>query len=530
MVRAQQLFEQIGAKPLLEKVNLLIKELFPKSTKSSDEVNLLNNQLIEERKQLLNLLKTYHKHEQLLSEIAVVLQKQTQADLVAIFQLNSLENTAKLEFATRELDLLASELHRRLQVALLEKKTGWIDGRNMDESLYLELIISNPEKPLAILLWGISPKATSKELLETSIALSKEVVNLSLLDPLAQVERRVEINEAEIGRLKSFKNLPDLLYASRKMSELTEQITRIHSSDLTVLITGESGTGKDLIARAIHSVSERRNRPFSPFNCTATPQEIVEAQLFGYRKGAFTGANIDYEGVIRAVDGGTLLLDEIGDLRLDTQPKLLRFLQEGEIQPIGYTRPIKVNVRIIASTNRDLETMVEKGEFREDLYHRLNILRLFVPALRQRREEILPLAQYFLKQSCERTNKNLAFSADVLILLESYDWPGNIRQLKNEIERVVAFAGEKATFGKSQLSTEIIQATANLKSNRQLLETTADIQFQPGMTLDEILMQTEKQIIQKALKQCRGNIRQTAALLGISRKGLYDKIKRLKIR
>ncbi|KAF0248380.1 MAG: hypothetical protein FD167_2214, partial [bacterium] len=199
LVRAQQLFEQIGAKPLLEKVNLLIKELFPKSTKSSDEVNLLNNQLIEERKQLLNLLKTYHKHEQLLSEIAVVLQKQTQADLVAIFQLNSLENTAKLEFATRELDLLASELHRRLQVALLEKKTGWIDGRNMDESLYLELIISNPEKPLAILLWGISPKATSKELLETSIALSKEVVNLSLLDPLAQVERRVEINEAEIG-------------------------------------------------------------------------------------------------------------------------------------------------------------------------------------------------------------------------------------------------------------------------------------------------------------------------------------------
>src|SRR5262249_43673260 len=151
-----------------------------------------------------------------------------------------------------------------------------------------------------------------------------------------------------------------------------------------------------------------------PFNCTATPREIVEAQLFGYRKGAFTGANIDYEGVIRAANGGTLLLDEIGDVDLSVQPKLLRFLQEGEIQPLGYSRPIRVDVRVIASTNRDLGGMVERGEFREDLYHRLNIIRLSVHPLRQRRDEIVLLALYFLKQSCQRTGKRLNFDPEAL--------------------------------------------------------------------------------------------------------------------
>ncbi|MBI4850657.1 MAG: sigma 54-interacting transcriptional regulator [Acidobacteria bacterium] len=529
LTRAQDLFEQIGAKPLLEKTNYLLKELFPEA--KNNEINCLNKELIEEREQLTNLLRISLDKEELLKEIVLLLQKQSQADLVGIFELNSLENQAKLIFATKDLELLTNELQRRLQVALLNKKVGWIDGRSKDEPLYLASFTNSPEKPLILLFWGISPKIVLEESLESSINLAKEIFNLSNLKPVLELEPRIEIKEEiEIGKLKNFNNLPELVYSSRKMSELIEQITRIHSSDLTVLITGESGTGKDLIAKAVHSVSERRNRPFSPFNCTATPQEIVEAQLFGYRKGAFTGANIDYEGVIRAVDGGTLLLDEIGDLRLDIQPKLLRFLQDGEIQPIGYARPIRVNVRIIASTNRDLEKMVEKGEFREDLYHRLNILRLFVSPLRQRREEILPLAQYFLKLSCERTNKNLAFSPEMLMLIESYDWPGNIRQLKNEIERIVAFASENEKLGKNQLSQEILQATANLKRTRQLLETTPNIQFQTGTSLDEILMQTEKQIIQKSLKQCRNNIRQTAALLGISRKGLYDKIKRLKIR
>jgi DNA-binding NtrC family response regulator len=174
--------------------------------------------------------------------------------------------------------------------------------------------------------------------------------------------------------------------------------------------------------------------------------------------------------------------------------------------------------------------MVERGEFREDLYHRLNIIRLFVPPLRERREEVLPLAQYFLAQACLRAGKKLGFSSEALLVLESYDWPGNVRQLRNEIGRIVAFAGETDTIEKFHLSPEIIQATANLKLNAQALEKSREIVFKPGYTLDEMLAATEKQIIKNAIKQCRGNIRRTAEILGVSRKGLYDKIKRLKIR
>lgn len=532
LIRSKELFEQIGAKIFLEKVDISLKQLSANSN-NKNNIEVIYQELTKERKQIIELLKSSVDQEQLLREITIFLQKECQSELVAIFEFDSqekLETQVKLIFASKEFNLLTSELKRRLQNALLEEKTGWVDGRSMDESLYLDFFTNDPVKPLLVAFWGV-PKLILDDFLNSSILLTKEIFSLLTTKPSVEVEEIEEPSkEIQIEKLKNFNNLPELVYLSRKMSELMEQITRIHSSDLTVLITGESGTGKDLVAKAVHSVSERRNKPFSPFNCTATPQEIVEAQLFGYRKGAFTGANIDYEGVIRAVDGGTLLLDEIGDLRLDIQPKLLRFLQEGEIQPIGYARPIKVNVRIIASTNRDLEKMVEKGEFREDLYHRLNILRLFVPPLRQRREEILPLAQYFLKQSCERTNKKLTFSPEVLVLIESYDWPGNIRQLKNEIERLVAFADENDKVKKNQLSQDLIQATASLKRTRQLLEAPTSIQTQAGMTLDEVLMQTEKQIIQKALKQSRNNIRQTAALLGISRKGLYDKIKRLKIR
>lgn len=522
LARALHILLQIEAKTLLAKTNLLERvQNFPKtSSKKDSEVYSL---LLTQTQQIQGLIKISHNYEQLLKEIALILQQQTQAGLVAIFDLTT--NLSTLLTSTKESELLLLAINPRLQRAILEKTTGWIGGRDTDEPIYLETCSILPEKPIGILFWNAPHKLINKELIESFISLVKELVNL----PVAQVIEQVAPDDSESEKLKSFKNLPELVYSSKKMVDLIEQITRIHSSDLTVLITGESGTGKDLIAKAVHLTSERRGKPFSPFNCTATPQEVVESQLFGYRKGAFTGANADYEGVIRAVDGGTLLLDEIGDLRLNIQPKLLRFLQDGEIQPVGYARTLRVNVRIIASTNRDLEEMVESGGFREDLYHRLNILRLVIPPLRQRREEIIPLAKYFLKESCKRTNKHIAFGVEALKMIGAYDWPGNVRQLKNEIERIVAFASENDTIGKKHLSTEIVQATANLRHSSQLMEKT-DIQFQPGMTLDEILMQTEKEIILKTLKECRGNIRRTSSILGISRKGLYDKIKRLKIR
>src|SRR5438034_7775428 len=190
--------------------------------------------------------------------------------------------------------------------------------------------------------------------------------------------------------------MPGFIHSSPAMTRLVEEVHKIRSSDVTVLVTGESGTGKELVARAIHALSSRRYKVCEPVNCTAVPTELSEGYLFGYRRGAFTGAIKDSDGVIRAAVGGTLFLDEIGDLPIDVQPKLLRFLQEGEIQPLGEQRPMKVDVRIIAATNTDLEEMVTQSRFREDLYYRLNIIRLRVPPLRERRSEIPTIVNYYI--------------------------------------------------------------------------------------------------------------------------------------
>lgn len=514
--RAVELFNRIGASYLVPSVSRLQKQVSSLSRTGSN-LNLIK-QIYEERRRMHSLLRACRSREALLKEVVEGLRRQVQADLVAVYEVDN-DGDCRFISGTSDSVLLKNLQERLVLESVLKGTTGWVRGRSIDEPIYIDTLQLNPEKRLVFIIWMAPRKLVNRDLIKALLEIVGELIALAV----QQEGRRVEFSAADRGRLKSFKDLPELVYAGRKMSELVEQILRIYSSDLTVLITGESGTGKELVARAIHAASERRIRPFVPFNCTATPYEIVEAQLFGYRKGAFTGANFDYEGVIRAASGGTLLLDEIGDLHLSIQPKLLRFLQEGEVQPIGYARPIKVDVRIIASTNRDLEAMVEKGEFREDLYHRLNIIRLSVPPLRQRKEEIGLLAQFFLRQAAQRTGKELVFSSEVLQLLESYDWPGNVRQLKNEIDRIAAFAGRDDTVEKFHLSPEIVQSTKRAdRVSREAVQT--------GLTLEEILMETEREVITRTLKQFKGNIRRSAALLGISRKGLYDKIKRLKIR
>ena len=204
--------------------------------------------------------------------------------------------------------------------------------------------------------------------------------------------------ERESSPYASNSVMPGFIHSSPAMTSLVEEIYKIRSSDVTVLVTGESGTGKELVSRAIHTLSNRKEKIFVPFNCTAVPKELAEGHLFGYKKGAFTGAVNDSPGVIRTADGGTLFLDEVGDLPLDVQPKLLRFLQEGEIQPLGDKKPLKVDVRIIAATNMPLEEKVADGTFREDLYYRLNVIRLRVPPLRERRSEIPPIINYYIEQ------------------------------------------------------------------------------------------------------------------------------------
>jgi len=332
------------------------------------------------------------------------------------------------------------------------------------------------------------------------------------------------------ARLLAQVELPGFICASRAMSRVLEQIHKIRSSNVTVLITGESGTGKELIARAVHAGSSRRSNVFIPFNCSAAPREMIESQLFGYRKGAFTGAVESNRGILRAADGGTLFLDEMGDLPLDLQPKLLRFLQEGEVHPIGETQPVKIAVRVITATNADLERAVLEGRFREDLFHRLNVIRINVPPLRERREEIPALISYYMNlYQQEAAKRDIQLSEEAMDMMVVYDWPGNVRQLCNEVRRVVAYNESGALVTQDSLSPEIVQAGRDLHTPpskpKQMAET--HIVAPTGGTIAEAVEELERRMIRDALQRSSGNIARAAKELGLSRKGLYLKMDRL---
>jgi DNA-binding NtrC family response regulator len=321
--------------------------------------------------------------------------------------------------------------------------------------------------------------------------------------------------------------LPGFLAASAAMTRVVEQIQRLQGSELTVLITGESGTGKELVARAIHVGSHRSAALFLPYNCTTAGRDLADSQLFGHRRGSFTGAVNDQPGLVRTAAGGTLFLDEIGDLALDVQPKLLRFLEQGEVMPLGEARPIRVDVRVLAATNADLEQRVAEGRFREDLYYRLSVIRIHVPPLRERQEEIPHLSTFFLREASERLAKpDMQLSSRALDVFSQYWWPGNVRQLRNEVQRAVAMSAPGTTIEPSQLSPEITAerlpagATAGaapLPSRR----------FSTPVRLATVVASIEREVIQDALGRAGGNISETARTLGLTRRGLYLKLRRL---
>jgi transcriptional regulator with PAS, ATPase and Fis domain len=224
------------------------------------------------------------------------------------------------------------------------------------------------------------------------------------------------------------------------MQKLKAEIAGLSRSSATILVSGESGSGKEVVARAVHDLSARADKPYIVFNCASVPRELFESQLFGHRRGAFTGASNDSLGVIRAADGGTLFLDEIGELPLDTQPKLLRFLENGEVLPLGEQKARRVQVRVVAATHRDLRRLVLEGRFREDLYYRLNVVPLHVPPLRQRREDVLALARVFLRRLTPAGCETPELGSDAVARLNRHNWPGNVRELRNVIERAMAYA------------------------------------------------------------------------------------------
>jgi DNA-binding NtrC family response regulator/tetratricopeptide (TPR) repeat protein len=333
--------------------------------------------------------------------------------------------------------------------------------------------------------------------------------------------------------------MPGFIHSSPAMTALVDEVYKIRSSDVTVLVTGESGTGKELVSRAIHAISNRKDRVFIPFNCTAVPKELAEGHLFGYRKGAFTGAVNDSPGMIRAAHGGTLFLDEVGDLPLDVQPKLLRFLQEGEVQPIGEKNPIKVDVRVIAATNMLLEQKVADGSFREDLYYRLNVIRLRVPPLRERRSEIPPIVNYYINHYSARFGKqNITITPQTIDLLMVCEWEGNVRQLCNEIQRVVARAVDGDVITPEHLSAELkrnatpiapLEGQDNVRTITNVGAFGGYSVGKQGATLEEAVSELETQMISDALRRHDWNISRVARELGLTRRGLYLKLARYRI-
>ena len=308
------------------------------------------------------------------------------------------------------------------------------------------------------------------------------------------------------------------------MKEIMSLARRVAKTNVTVLVIGESGTGKELVARAIHDSSNNSHKPFVPFNCTSVPRDLLESHLFGHRRGAFTGADRDQVGLIRAARDGTLFLDEIGELSLDLQPKLLRFLESGEIAPLGEPGPTHVNVRIVAATNRNLEELVRAGGFREDLFYRLNIVRLTIKPLRERRDEIPGFINAFVTRAATEMNRGtLTVSEETMDRLLLYRWPGNVRQLQNEIVRMVALADTNATLTPDMISDEILDA---LPIFRRSASSEHELTVPLHGKLLPTLAQVEREMIQAALKQHRGKVTAAAKALGISRKGLYLKRQR----
>ena len=340
-----------------------------------------------------------------------------------------------------------------------------------------------------------------------------------------ELERaRVEREERQtLWPIDELPAIDDDSVVAGKMREVMLYARKIAQANVTVLITGESGTGKEVLARALHRYSPRSKKPFIPFNCTAVPRELLESHLFGFKRGAFTGADRDNHGLIRAAKDGTLFLDEIGELGLDLQPKLLRFLESGEIHPLGETAPFTVNVRIVAATNANLQQLVADGRFREDLYYRLNVIPMSLPPLRERREEIVPLAQHFaLKWSHELGKGCMRVADDLMEHLVLYSWPGNIRQLSNEIHRMVAIAEAGTPLTLDHLSRSLRVETELLKRRAGGLEMAVSLTDR----LDRAVSTVEREMIKVALRTNNGRVDPAAKSLGISRKGLYLKRQR----
>ena len=435
------------------------------------------------------------------------------------------------------LDLINGPRGEQITLVLLDLVMPDMDGLEV----LGKLRPTNPELPVIVL--------TAKGGIDSAVEAMRAGANDFLVKPASPERIAVSIrNQLKIGTLsgevKQLKKkadnkltFDDLIATSLEMKQVFRLGARAAQSEIPVLIEGESGAGKELIARAIQGTSARAGRPFVTVNCGAIPENLIESILFGHEKGSFTGANDKHLGKFQEADGGTLFLDEIGELRLDMQVKLLRALQEGEVDPVGSKRPVKVDVRIIAATNRDLGAMAREGAFREDLYYRLNVFPIMVPTLRDRAGDIAPLSRHFIERFAAEENKQVTgLTQAASLLLERYSWPGNVRQLENTIFRAVVLCDG------SELDVCDFPQIAAAMGMESTVRSAAAAPSEPGQPVQPAVSayglsvtdvsgnirkfeEMESEIIRMAITRYNGHMSEVARRLGIGRSTLYRKLK-----
>jgi hydrogenase-4 transcriptional activator len=513
--RALNTFRELGARLDLARAEEELKDLAASTPERTQEQSALTQLLT------LRLVEAVASRELLLRELAAVMRQETGAQRVIITERGEQQEPrviVAMGITPADSVKIAVELDALQDETAREKYS-----RKHDVEL---ILLKSSNAPPALLY--LAPR--NRSTLPKGVALEPllRVVELGMDVCALRAGAHKSGGPENADELAGTSLMPGFIHSSPAMTQLVEEVHKIRSSDVTVLVTGESGTGKELVARAIHAISSRRAKVFVPFNCTAVPKELSEGYLFGYRRGAFTGAVSDSQGVIRAAAGGTLFLDEVGDLPLDVQPKLLRFLQEGEIQPLGEQRPSKVDVRIIAATNTDLEDMVAQGRFSEDLYYRLNVIRLRVPPLRERRSEIPTIVNYYVNHySAKFGRKEIQITPQAVDLLMVSDWPGNVRQLCNEIQRTVARAEDGAVITPEQLSPELKRTSSpTTPSAASIAAMSSSSNLQTAGTLADALAEVERRMIADSLRRHGGNISRAARELGLTRRGLYLKLER----
>ncbi|HEX8176657.1 MAG TPA: sigma 54-interacting transcriptional regulator [Pyrinomonadaceae bacterium] len=514
---AAMVFRELGAELKLGRAEEALRELQRDSrTERRNEQSALSQLLT------LRLTEAVASRELLLRELAAVIHQETHAGRVLIIE-PAEDGLYKAVISHGCTPQEAARFTEEYAKAAVDEHKREEFAASRDAAL-INLRAANAQP--AVLF--ISPQSAATLPDNVSLQPLLRVVELGMDVCALRDRERTGRDTQEQTTLVDQSLLPGFIHSSPAMTRLVEEVNKIRSSDVTVLVTGESGTGKELVSRAIHALSSRRNKVFVPFNCTAVPKELTEGYLFGYRRGAFTGAVADSPGVIRTAAGGTLFLDEIGDLPIDVQPKLLRFLQEGEIQPLGEQRPVKVDVRIIAATNTDLEEMVAQGKFREDLYYRLNVIRLRVPPLRERRSEIPTIVNYYINHySAKFGRRDIQITPQAVDLLMVSDWPGNVRQICNEIQRIVARAEDGTTITPDQLSPELKRTSTPLNNTGATVTQIVPSGSGESMTLADALAEVERRMIAEALRKHCGNISRAARELGLTRRGLYLKLERL---